>query len=738
MNVPVRTRRRRSSRIRLQQAPQSTGQGDLVDLEVVLGILRDGRGLIVKITLACLALTYAYLAFVPPSYEADTQIILDTRQESATPVENVVSNLNVSNAVVAGEVVSIRSNVMVGRIVDRLDLVEHPAFDPRRPKPEHAAKTAIRTLLGAPAPHERAAQLSPEELRGIVIEDILSRLWAEQIGISYGIRLSFVSHDPEAAQLVANAVAQEYIDSQLDLKAEVTTRTNSWLSSRIDELSREVEAADAAVVEFRTNMATDAGGGEETTTQLMTELNTRLVATTAERADAEVRYAQVEALLAAGGLSAVADVVTSPLLEALDRERAGLEAERAELATTFGRRHPDMVHLTAQIEEIDRSIAAEIERRVEAMRSDVRVAVSREEALRRQIDDVESRADEISFGSVRLAQLEREAEATRAVYEEFLSRYKETSARGDFQLAEARIVSEADRPTAPRGPDMPLMLASTGVFGLAIGVALVFLRSVLMSPVRTSKDLRRISGAPCLALVPHVGGLWGGKRRWLRRELGPKHRISPFMEAIRTLETHVFGVTAIRRPRALMITSSIAQEGKSSLTYALAKVLSEHGKRVAILDADLRRPDSVQALRLDKREGCLVEALSEEQVTPRRLIKHSELLGADVVAPVRSAQNPVELLSRPGFGGIVTYLMTRYDVLLINAPPTTNLSDTLILSQHADATLFAVKSSAVPQKVIEAALTKLDEAGAFLCGTVMTQVKRGHLAGGEVYDYAYY
>lgn len=106
--------------------------------------------------------------------------------------------------------------------------------------------------------------------------------------------------------------------------------------------------------------------------------------------------------------------------------------------------------------------------------------------------------------------------------------------------------------------------------------------------------------------------------------------------------------------------------------------------------------------------------------------------------PVRSAQNPVELLSRPAFGGIVTYLMTRYDVLLINAPPTTNLSDTLILAQHADATLFAVRSSAVPQKVIEAALTRLDEAGAFICGTVMTQVRRGHLAGREVYDYAYY
>lgn len=153
---------------------------------------------------------------------------------------------------------------------------------------------------------------------------------------------------------------------------------------------------------------------------------------------------------------------------------------------------------------------------------------------------------------------------------------------------------------------------------------------------------------------------------------------------------------------------------------------------------DLRRPDSVQALRLDRSEGCLVEALSGEQANPRRLIKYSDLLGADVVAPVRSAQNPVELLSRPAFGGIVTYPMTRYDVLLINAPPTTNLSDTLILAQHADATLFAVRSSAVPQKVIEAALTRLDEAGAFICGTVMTQVRRGHLAGREVYDYAYY
>ncbi|MEM1427891.1 MAG: polysaccharide biosynthesis tyrosine autokinase [Pseudomonadota bacterium] len=737
MNVAVRARRRRTIQPRYTSHAGGVAGSDLIDLEVLLGILRDGRRLVLMVTLLCLVAMYAYLRIVPPSYQAHTEVILDTRQERATPVENVVSNLNVSNAVVAGEVISIRSNTMIGAVVDRLDLVNHPGFDPLVARPEYPIAWLKRTIRRVPPAHERARSFTDDQLRKAVIERILSDLSVTQIGISYAIRLSFTSHDPEAAGLVANEVARQYISSQLDMKAEVTSQANSWLSQRIEELSKQVESAEAAVVEFRTGMATQVGGDEETTAQLLSELNSQLVSTSADRADAEVRFKLVEALMESGGLAAVADVVTSPLLEALDRERATLEAERAELATTFGRLHPDMVHLVAQIDELDRSIRSETQRRVEAMRSDVQVAVSREEALKVQIGDISRRANELSYASVRLDQLERNAEATRAVYEEFLSRFKETSARGDFQLAEARLVGIAETPTSPAAPRKTLALAATGVFGVALGVAMVFLRSVLMAPVRTSRDLRRITGRPVLALVPHISSLFG-KYRWLRRELAKRSGVSPFLESIRTLETHLLGTSPIRQPRVLMVTSSLAQEGKSTLCYALAKVMSDHGRRVVVLDADLRRPDSVNALQLSRTEGCLVEALSEEDITPRQLIKHSDLLDADVVAPVKATQNAVKLISKPAFSGIVTYLMTRYDIVLLNAPPAASLSDTLILSKFADATLLVVKSSAVPEKLVDATVTRLEDAGAHLEGAVFTQVRRGHLAGREVYAYAYY
>jgi len=705
-----------------------------IDIVYLFDILRGNTRLIGIVTLVCLAAMFVYLQRVTPVYTAHSQIIIDTRQERVTPVEEVVSSLNVSNSVVAGEVVTIRSNVLIGKVVDALDLVHHPVFDPRVPRPEGLIARIKRTIRGDEPFHIRARALSEETRREMVIDDVLHRLDVSQIGVSYAIWIRFDSPDPQIAAAVANAVADQYIAAQLADKHDATLRANNWLSDRIQELSAQVEAADAAVVEFRIQMTESAGGGEETTNQLLAELNTRLVSTSAERADAEVRYRLVERLMESEGIAAVADVVTSPLLETLKRQQSDLASKKAELASTLGRRHPEIIRITAQIEDVQRSIEDEVRRRIEAMRSDVSVTRNREAALQEQIQEVSNRSEMLSTASVRLNQLERTAQATRLVYENFLSRFKETTAQSDYQRPEARVIGRAAVPLVPSYPRKTLSMAMAAVFGLSIGVAFVFLRSLFTVPIRTSDELREATNLPLLAMLPFVRSL-GRRHSWLRRELN-NEKPSPFMEGVQLIRTKLFEMSHGQPPQVVMVTSSLASEGKSSLCFALARSLANSGASVALLDADLRRSDTVRALGLERKGLCLADYLKGKG-NFRDIIEHSELLNVDVVAPRRSSNNAADLISSKKMSGLITRLSARHDTVIINAPPVLQLSDALVLSNHVDATLLAVQSGRTSARVVEQTLERLNEAGADVCGTVMTQVRRKDVAAREVYGYAY-
>lgn len=705
-----------------------------VDLMYLFSVLRIHARTILLVTLACMVTMFLYLTTVAPIYSAFSQIVLDTREERIAPVENIVSDLDISNSVVAGEVVTMRSNLLLGDVVDRLDLVNHPAFDPRVEKPESFFDWLKRVARQGEPPHVIAQRLPEDTLRAWVVDDVRRNLEVSQIGVSYAIGIRYEDTDPVMAARIANAVADGYIDSQLDAKLAASNRANAWLADRLDELSVQVEEAGAAVVDFRAEMIASAKGSESSINQLLAELNTRLVASSTERADAEVRLSQIEALMAEGGTRAMADVLTSPLIETLQRQRAELASTRAELVSTLGSKHPEMVSIVAQLANIDRSIEAELERRLEEMRSEVIVTRNRESALQDQIDKVSERADDLSRASVRLSQLERSADATRLVYENFLARYKETSAQADFQTPQARVIGRAEVPVVPSEPRKTLMMLAATVLGFSGVVTFVFLRNLVQAPISTVKELRAISGRPNLAVLPNVRH-FGTSFDWLRREFSDNPKTT-FMERIKTLRTALFETAGTQVPKVVMITSSVPNEGKTVLSCALAKVSRKNGSPALLIDADLRRPDIRSALGLSQEGPCMIEYL-EGKGNLKDLVQHVETFGIDVISPSKPHQDATEVLTSARFANMINRLSQRYAAIVINAPPVLYLSDAVVLSEIADRTVFAVKCGRTPAKVVRNSIQRLEGTGRGVDCTVLTMVRRADSAAQETHVYAY-
>lgn len=430
----------------------------------------------------------------------------------------------------------------------------------------------------------------------------------------------------------------------------------------------------------------------------------------------------------------VKNILSSPLLATLAQQRVELTGQKAELSQTLGRRHPQMISLNAKIDELNRSIDTELEKSIEAMRSDASVAANREKALLAQISAVEDKLALHSHASVRLGQLERSAAATRLVYENFLSRFKETSAQSEYQRPDARMIRRADIPQGPAAPRKTLMLAASVVFGVSLGLATVFIQAVLSKSIKSTSELRAATGRPVMATLPYVKGM-SGKRHVLINPLR-NDEMAQFVDGMRSLRARLFDTNKLTRSRVVMVTSALPSEGKSTVSMTLASVLGKVSISTVIVDADLRRSKIRSSNLFPQGEKCLVEYLSGNG-SRENLVHVLPEHGVKVVAPLRHTNNAADLIASDRFGELIQYLSSCYDVVIIDAPPVLNLPDTVVLANHADATLMVVRNNYTPVPMIQAAKNRLEESGAVVVGTVLTQVKAGESVDYADYSYSY-
>lgn len=724
----------------LQRVPPLRGAtldaaADLVDFGYILSVLRRERWLIFGMVAAAVVLTLIFVQRIPPAYTSSAQVLLETRQERVLSSEQVVSNLNATPAVIAGEVELIRSSMLIGQVVDALGLTEHPDYDPRAQSNGGLIRRAMRSVRGLIGGADRS-EMTEDDIRAATIARLQRDITASQIGVSLAIRISAKASSPALSAEIANTVAEQYVEALLAVKRDATQRATGWLEARITELSKQVEEADRAAVTFRAQMTEQFGGDTEATDQLLSDLNSRYIATRIEHSDAAFRYEMVRSLYETQGFDAVADIVSSPLLETLAQQRSELLRQRAEMVESMGDRSRRIIGITAQIEDLERSIQSELLRQIESLRSQMEIATNREASLLTAMQEIQDRQAKVSSANVTLDQLERSAQALRETYSATLARFMETAAQTDIQLPDARIIGLARPPTSPSEPRVPLLLALAAFFGMALGVAAAFIREAMNTTVRTSDKLRGLTNLPLISAVPLVPDM-RRNRAWFTQEMQNSAQ-SPFMEAIRSIRVKLFDVRSSDRPRTVAITSAVAAEGKTTTSLMLAHTLAKKRVAVLVIHADLRRSVTCSEIGADPEGGCLVDFLAGKSKLADA-IQHLPEFGFDIMLPLKPVTNPGDLVTSDRFGKILLPTVAKhYDLVIIDTAPVLAAPDALFLCSHADATLMIVQTNRAPAKAIQEALRRLDEAGAVLLGTVMTQVDPEEEMLKESYSYAGY
>ena len=707
-----------------------------LDLREMLSALRRRKGVILGCAIVIMGLATTYVYQLTPRYTAQASLMLQEKSLQARDIQNVLSGLQDSTSVVATQVEVLASPAIAERVATKLHLETIPEFNPSLRPPSGFApftwlQQKIYALVGYEPNSGDAIALPPKAVTPADVAPALAgHVTASNDGISYIIRVRATSESPELAAQIANAYVDAYLTDQLEAKFEATRRASAWLNDHLSELRDKVLASERAVQVFKeqNNLSTT---GTTVTSQQLSELNSQLIIAAADRAQKESAYRELQNVVKVpGALESARGVAGAPLVEKLREQEAELLRKQAELATRYKPEHPTMINLKAQIEDIHRKIAQEANNAVRSLGDEVTAARARETSLRTTLASLTHSTTEQDKAQVQLSELQREALANKALYEDFLNRFKQTSVQQDVQQADARIVATASPPTAPSFPNKSLYLNIALAVSLFVGVLVAFILEQLDNGFRTSDQVEKILGFATLGMVPNLA------RSRKPHEVVVDEPVALYSEAIRSVRTALRYSDVDNPPRVVLVTSSLPSEGKTVFATSLARSVARSGSRSLLIDCDLRRPGVSRLLRPTQDVGLV--NLFDDAVSVDSLIQIDEGSGMHFIPAVGGTANPQDLLGSQHMRSFIDQMRSKYDLIVLDSPPVLVVSDAIILSHIADTTMYIVRWEKIPRHVVAGAVKMLRANGGHIAGAVLSRVNtRRHAAYGYG-DSAYY
>ncbi|MEK1886694.1 MAG: polysaccharide biosynthesis tyrosine autokinase [Phyllobacterium sp.] len=658
----------------------------------------------------CMGLAVLGYMRSPAQYKAEAILALNVRKLQALPTESVVSALPQESPVLRTELDIISSRSMAERVLARLD---HEGFTPdgrQVPAEQQLSPIANQSKPVASTPFD-------EDHNRSEIDKLLSNVSVMNDGRSYTIYINYRADNPEYSAAAANAFGEAYLDYQVDQQTSATRRVSDWLGGKLVSLRTTLEQSERAAADFREKSGLEKANGMTLQSQQVAALNAELANLRAKLAGTEARLSTaIEAANNHNGV-ALSEILSSQAILPLRAEQSRIERSILEIKQSGATQSAQLPQLNSQLASLKAQIADEVEQIIDSLRNEINV-------IQRQQTAVEANLKEMQYGTsaanqalVHADQLDREAAANRAIYESYLTRYKQTIEQDGIASADARMISRAVPAMSKTSPQLQTWLAMGIMGGIFLGVIVAFVLELRDRSIRSPEALE---SATRLSIIGKIPQLSARERKDVARMVSDGQ--SSLGHSIADLQANLLLSASPKAARAIAITSAGDQEGKTLVVTGLARSLSATGIRTVVVDANFRSPMIAQEF--GDQFGPYIEEVIRGRQTLEAVVQHDLATSIDFVA-AQTCQVPAEfLLGHEQFAKMIAELKRQYEIVLIDTPAVSSSADAIRVASLADATAFVVRRDTANMDDVVAAVTRLRADGRKVCGIVLNSVRR--------------
>jgi capsular exopolysaccharide synthesis family protein len=691
---------------------------DLIDLRRIWSALWRHRLMAMAIIAVTLAIGVLALFLVHPTYRATSSVEIEDQAVKVLGTEDVQqqSANGDTDRLLQTQIDILKSRSLAERVADGLNLAGDDRFlESEGIKP----KAAIRREQVIQALRDNLAVSLPRGSRVVPVQ--------------------FDSASPALAATIANSYADNLIAGNLQRHYDTSSYSKDFLENQLTLTKAKLEQSERALLDYARSAGIvdpSAGGGDPNdpnnnaphslVSANLIELNQSLAAARATRIQAEGRWEQAKGT----PLMSLPDVLANPAIQQMAQKRAELESQYEEDLQHRKPEHPVVQQELAAINALDRQTNALATSIRNSIRNQYQTAEAQESELAGTVNQLKGATlSEQSLG-IRYNILKREVETNRELYNGLLQRYKEVSAEAGITSNNISVIDHAEPPLLPVSPNPKLNIILSLLAGIVAALAAVAAVETFHDGVRHPDEVEQRFGLALLGVIPRLKGA-GAQAQLVDRS-------SDISEAYQTVRASVELSSEKGTPRTLLITSSREGEGKSTTALAMARDAAAAGRKVLLIDADMRRPSLHSLLKVQRAPG--LSNMLTQQLPASSVIHATDTERLSVMPAGPKPPSPAELLGGPSFRSLLTYLKDHFDQIIIDSPPVLGLADAPRLASIADGTIMVMEANRSHRGAIAAAMRRLTGARAKIIGAILVKFdpKKADAGAGYMLDYYSY
>ncbi|MFK7732996.1 MAG: GumC family protein [Pseudomonadales bacterium] len=719
---------------------------DFIDVGHLFRVIMHRKWAILGLALAITVLTALVVFTTKPTYQATASIMLESQQANLVNVEDIYSVSASHIYQINSQFDILKSRDLAERVVRKLRLQNHPAFkNPDKTEEDEGAapwyRFDFKSLLPA-SDDEPAPPLTEEAKNEALIQSVTSAVAAglavTPLDFSMIAHLKYNSTDRNLAAQIVNAIAQEFISGDLDVRLSGTVEATSWLNVRLEDLKAKLTESEQALQSFRDREGlVDVEGVTGLGNSDLRNLSQRLEDARKTRIEAQNIREEVKGMASAttDELMTLPAVLKHQLIRDLKQQQSATERKAAELGKRYGVKHPKMIAVQSDLNAATTELAAEVRKVVSGINREYDLALRNERELQSSWEASKTELQEFNRKEFELRGLQREVSTNLELYNVFFTRIKSVSETGGFEKPHARIIDKAIVPSSPIKPNKQRSMMLAMVIGLLLGCGCAVLLDVLDNTIKSPDDVQAKLAMPLLGSIPKIDTDKEGyfDQFWQQPQ-------GQYAEALRTIRTGVV-LSGLDDPaKVIVVTSTIPAEGKSTLVLNLGSALGQM-ERTLVIGGDLRRPSLAQRCGLPANTPGLGHLVAGT-ATLKECVTYLEDQKIYIMPAGIIVLNPLELISSSKFVQILDDLKEHYDRIVIDSAPVQLVSDAIVLGSYADSIIYVVKADSVSAPQVKKGLASLRASNQPITGVVLNQydAKKAsqYYYGGKYQHYADY